>query len=559
MRAATAPPRRLLVVLDHPGALLHFDETVRELVSRDHKLHLAFLRPGKYADALGVLGEAADRITLHLEPPVRRDRHSAVAAWVRAITDYVHYLDPAMAGARYSRNKWLNLAPLPARARRRLASVTSAPAPAVRFLLLLLTHMEAAIPPPHDVEAFVRDIGPDAVIVSPLVDHHAHQTDYLRAASTLGIPTALLVTSWDNLTSKGRIRVVPDRVVVWNETQRAEAICYHGVDRTRLVLTGAQQFDRWFDRAPSSGREEFLRRFELPADRPFVLFTCSTRQGTPREAEPEYVRRWLTALRRSDDPTVRGVSVLIRPHPTAVDRWNDVDLADLAPARLWNRDRPLPIAGDDRAEYFDALYHCAALVAINSTSMIEATIVDRPVHTIAIPDFALMQHDLMHFHYLRRPEGGFLRETNNFDEHARLLAEDIRDPDRDREVRRRFVNSFIRPRGEDRLATDVLVEEMLSIPDVVPDTPARPTVAGRLMVAALSIAISGISTKRALTDGAVASLSDRTSRLLTRRARALGKGRASALAPVRTTATALKRLADTVYLLGGGSRRRLRQ
>jgi hypothetical protein len=549
----TTTPRRILIVLDHPGALLHFDETIRRL-SAAHEVHLAFLRPGKYADALVTLGDARERIALYPEPPVRRQR-VAVAAFIRSLTDYVHYLQPPMAGARYSREKWLNLTALPPALRRRLTHVTSVAAPVARRLLRVLGRMEAALQPPPEIVRFVRDVDPDAVIVSPLVDHSAHQTDYLKAAAALGIPTALLVTSWDNLTSKGRIRLVPDRVVVWNETQRREAAEYHGVEKSRIVLTGAQQFERWLDQRPRTTREEFLRRFDLPADRPFVLFTCSTKQGLAREAEPQYVRRWLTALRASEDALVRDVAVIVRPHPTAIDRWDDADFSDLEPIRVWTRERALPIADDDRADYFDALCHCAALVAINSTSMIEAAICDRPVHTVALPEFALMQHDLMHFHYLLPEHGGFVRVADSFEEHAQRLADDLRDPARGREERRRFVDAFVRPPAGAGSATRRLVEAIVGTAELTATPPPRAGLAMRAAVTLANAAAGVADRQHALTDPTLARASDRTSRFLGMLSQALRDGPR----PARATASFLRRLADAAHGAGRGSRRRLKQ
>ncbi len=60
----------------------------------------------------------------------------------------------------------------------------------------------------------------------------------------------LCVWSWDHLSSKALIRVVPDKVMVWNTTQRDEAQRFHGVPADRVLVTGAQCFDQWFDRPP---------------------------------------------------------------------------------------------------------------------------------------------------------------------------------------------------------------------------------------------------------------------------------------------------------------------
>ena len=57
--------------------------------------------------------------------------------------------------------------------------------------------------------------------------------------------------SWDHLSSKALLRAMPDACIVWNEMQRREAVELHGVPADRVVVTGAQCYDQWFDRAPA--------------------------------------------------------------------------------------------------------------------------------------------------------------------------------------------------------------------------------------------------------------------------------------------------------------------
>ena len=111
----------------------------------------------------------------------------------------------------------------------------------------------------------------------------------------LGIPSALCVGSWDHLSSKALLRQWPDRVFVWNETQAREAQTLHGVPRDRVVVTGAQCFDQWFDRRPTLDREAFCRKVGLDPARPYVLYVCSALfEGSPNEAE--FARRWAAAI-----------------------------------------------------------------------------------------------------------------------------------------------------------------------------------------------------------------------------------------------------------------------
>ncbi len=327
-------------------------------------------------------------------------------------------------------------------------------------LLRALAAAERALPDEKEITRFVAGIAPDAVAVSPLVEARTDLTDYVRAARSLGIPSALCVASWDNLSSKGLIRVVPDRVLVWNETQRREAETYHRVPASRVGVTGAQPYDRWFGRSPSTSAAGFAERHGLPADRPVLLFAGTTRQNEDPGLEPRFVRAWLEAIRESGRPELAGAGVLVRPHPTNEEAWRDIDLSGLGDVVVWLREHGLPLSERDRAEYFDALHHSAAVVAINSTALLEATILDRPAHTVALPEFRPLQHDLLHYHYLLPENGGFLREARTLSEHVELLADDLADPARGAAERRRFVETFIRPFGRDEAATPRLVAEL---------------------------------------------------------------------------------------------------
>ena len=165
----------------------------------------------------------------------------------------------------------------------------------------------------------LREFKPDVVLITPLVYLGSWQFEVLRAAQAEGLRTAFAVGSWDHLSSKALVRDVPQRVFVWNETQKAEAVRLHGVPADRVVVTGAQCYDQWFGRQPVRTREEFCALVGLPSDRPFVLYVCSALfWGSPVEAE--FVCRWIRSLRSSEDAEVRSAAILIRPHPGAHGR-----------------------------------------------------------------------------------------------------------------------------------------------------------------------------------------------------------------------------------------------
>ena len=82
-------------------------------------------------------------------------------------------------------------------------------------------------------ELFIRSHAPDVILITPLIDFGSYQTDYVKSAHRLGIPIVFLPFSWDNLTNRGLVRIAPDRVLVWNEHQKREAVTYHDVPADR--------------------------------------------------------------------------------------------------------------------------------------------------------------------------------------------------------------------------------------------------------------------------------------------------------------------------------------
>ena len=405
------------------------------------------------------LREMIDRLTERFPgitagvAPERSDGWYRLATKLRLTLDYLRYLEPAYEATPRLRTRAESRVPRVLLGALRLPVFSGAGGR--KRLGRLLLGWERAISHDPAVVRYIREAEPDAVLITPLLGVVASpQLDYLYSAQALGIPTALCVWSWDHLSSKALIRTLPDRVLVWNPTQREEAIDLHGVPSDRVVVTGAQCFDQWFDRQPHRDRASFFRRVGLSDDRPFLLWVCSALfHGSPEEAS--LVGRWIRALRGSGHPLLAEANILIRPHPSRMKEWERVDLRQWDRVALWGGN---PVDADTRNDYFDSLYHSAAVVGLNTTAFIEAAVVGRPVYTILLPEFRENQEGTIHFHYLLNVAGGLLNASRSLDEHAAQLQELLagREPDPGRA--RRFIEAFVRPQGMARPSTPLFVE-----------------------------------------------------------------------------------------------------
>ena len=448
---------KILFIMDSPEYLRFYDSVIEECAARGHTLSLA-VSHGREKKPVGVEGlqAYADRAQILGVVPQHEGVWGAAAYRVRGVMDFIRYLHPAFASASALRAR-MKRKVLPA-AYRWLDGIPRLPPGIVRATERALMAADRAIPVSEPLVAFLREHEPDVLMVSPLVAAASEQVDWIKAARTCGLRTMVCIASWDNLTNKGLLRIEPDLVAVWNDVQKQEAHAYHYIPSHKVVTTGAQLFDRWFVQRVSRGRDEFCARAGLPDAQPFLLFTCSSSFISRSNVEVPFVRRWITALRAADDPNVRNAHIVVRPHPYNYREWESNPLADLAGVAMYPPRAYNPVETSSRTDFFDSIYHSAGVVGVNTSAMIEAAIIGRPVLSLLTDQFANTQEGTIHFHHLLPENGGFLRVAPTIETHVRQLSECLQDPERARSQARQFVSTFIRPHGIERPATPIFVD-----------------------------------------------------------------------------------------------------
>jgi len=225
-----------------------------------------------------------------------------------------------------------------------------------------------------------------------------------------------------------------------------------------------------------------------------VLFTGSSSFISESSAEVAFVRRWIAALRGSLVPELRTVNVLVRPHPYNFHRWADAPVADLQGVAVYPKQSYNPLDPASRNDFYDSLSHSAAVVGINTSAMVEAAIVGRPVCSMLAEEFTDSQEGTVHFRHLLPEHGGFLRIAATLEEHVAQLGQCLQNPDMTRAETAGFVSSFIRPHGVGRPATPIFVDavEALAagpVPAPEPSPAWRHLVRPLLLVAVVPVVI----------------------------------------------------------------------
>ena len=462
---------RVVFSVRNPSYVRHYDSVLRMLAQRGHEVHLAAERPapGGWPPFVLALARECPGITLSMMPTRAYDPWFELATRLRQARFYLRFLEPEYRDTPALLARARSRAPVPAV---RLAEWLRLGRAGRRLLVRVIDVLERATRTADAFHGYLRDMKPDLVVATPLVVLKTAQLDLVRAAMELSVRNAFAVASWDHLSSKGELSFSPQRVIVWNETQKREAVELHRLPAETIAVTGAQVFDDWFTNRPSTTREQFCARVGLRADRPILLYVCSALLEGSRP-EPDFVVRWTRHLRNSPHSVLRECGILVRPHFKRGEEWSKVTFDGLAHVVRWPPGGAVPVDADSKTDYFDSLYHASAVVGLNTSALIEAAILGRPVCTVLEPEFRESQEGTVHFRYLLDGPAALLHASRSLDAHARDLADVLsgRDPDPGRSAR--FVATFIRPGGDDVSATARVVDVLEGLA-AQPAPPAEP-------------------------------------------------------------------------------------
>ncbi len=214
-------------------------------------------------------------------------------------------------------------------------------------------------------------------------------TRLLKAAKKRGIKTVATAKSWDVLTTKAFTRVKADRLLVFNEINRKEAIEIGDYAPERIVITGFPQFDAYSRTDLKIERAEFMRMYGLDPSREFVFFSV------PGDWKTAYTKDILVDLSRRIEAGefAKPLQILAQIHPkypssceglslpyvvvrragtfnsTASEKSIDVGVANALAFSFSNK---------DIQQLYNAMYHSVVTVNVESTLTLDAAALDRP-------------------------------------------------------------------------------------------------------------------------------------------------------------------------------------
>lgn len=293
----------------------------------------------------------------------------------------------------------------------------------------------------------------------------------LRTARRRGVRSIAIDASWDNFTNKLLPVRQLDRLVVWNEIMKEQAVALHGYDADAIRVAGAPQFDAHFRTGVRTPRDEFLRRIGADPGRKLIALTT-----TPRSlySHHDHVLRALT--RAIADGRIEPSQVLVRLHPRdQVEAYREFEGVPHVIIEKPFRDTvtgsdglAIDVMPEHQRHLGDTLCHSDVVVNVASTISIEACIFDTPVVNICFdgPDESPYVRSARRYysftHYVNITSRDAVRVASTPGEMASHIDRYLADPSLDRAGRRRVVQEqcqFMDGRSAERVA-GIVAEEL---------------------------------------------------------------------------------------------------
>jgi len=252
--------------------------------------------------------------------------------------------------------------------------------------------LESVLVSGREVEAALHDARPSLLVTgTPGTDHL--DALLLRCARRLGIPSVCVVLSWDNLTSKGYMAARPDRLIVWNERMRQEAIELHDYAAADVEVAGVAHFDIY--RRPDQwlSRSQVCQRLGLDPERPYVVFGTVSPFLFPYNAD--VAEQLATAFATGRIPGNAQLVVRLHPQAAGDDRYGDtrsvydrlreqfpgIVVLDVPAVNATGLQWAFP--PDEMVWLASLLRHAAVCVNVASTLAIDAALSGTPVVGVA--------------------------------------------------------------------------------------------------------------------------------------------------------------------------------
>lgn len=316
-----------------------------------------------------------------------------------------------------------------------------------RFIRKICRSLDMLLVKDSTFSVFFDKYMPAAVVSAhPFDDIEA---SLLREAKRRKIKTFGLANSWDKITGRCALRVLPDKFIVYNDLVKNDAIEYADLPSRDIFVGGVPHYDQHINQSKPS-RSSFLQNIGGDPNKKVIFYApLAKRFISSRWSMIDHLQ---TLIEKN---IIENAQLLVRFQPNDFVEMNEVDkrkniIFDV-PGIRFSTHMPIgagidwDLSAKDIEMLTNGLYHCDILVSYASSLCIDASIFNKPVINI---NFELSAPLSAHrsptelykmTHYINALKTGAIRLVNSSEELTAWINRYLKNPAIDEDARAKLV------------------------------------------------------------------------------------------------------------------------
>lgn len=203
---------------------------------------------------------------------------------------------------------------------------------------------------------------------------------FLREGRANKIPLIGMVRSWDNTTTKGVLRIVPEKIIVNSPLLKEELVKFHTCRSGDIFVAGLPQFDSW-PAGPKMGRREFFEQIGADPAKRLILFAPAG--AILSDTDWQICQILKDAIQNGELPS--NIQFLVRNHPhhpADLSKFaNDPNFIIENPGEklaIKNDRTGGDLSPDDNRHLMHSIYFSDLVMYIATSLSLDATVFDKP-------------------------------------------------------------------------------------------------------------------------------------------------------------------------------------
>jgi len=297
----------------------------------------------------------------------------------------------------------------------------------------------AKLDPGDEFDELFRCYRPDLFFSTDIYD--IWDMKLVRAAKRHHTPVVGMVRSWDNVTSKTLLNIIPDYMLVNAGRIREELIAYGDIPAEKITIIGVPHYDHYRDPNERTPRSDFIKQFGLDPTKPLILFVPPSDRYLKGDPVAPLVMETVVPL---------GASMLIRMPLVGKSELEGMKPPPNVAFDMPSNSSEFTEVHFDRAadrHLADSLSASDLVIAWASSMIIDAVVFDKPVVLVGFDknprhygNSIQQYYDYDHQKRIIETGGCWLAESP--EELATIVREYLQDPSRDRAGRVAIVREY---------------------------------------------------------------------------------------------------------------------